>query len=279
MSQHVRNQHYVPQFLLRNFSSRENRFIWAYDKQGKYSSHTNIKERPIKKVASEEYFYDKIKSSKIDSYEYILQEVEGAAAPVINSLINSRNIKSLSEENRKSIALFIASQLLRTKGKLLQTENSLKNLVKQLRIRWNIIPPKINTREEWLKTLNLTSSLSSLINNKVWGLCEGDNSFIISDNPVVIQNSNVNSKYHSVVGLDSFGVEIYLPLTPSLTLCLFCEKLLMQKKYNKNNLTNISYNDQFVNNLNYLQVINSERFIFSHRNEFGFVKEVLKENA
>ncbi len=58
MNNHVKNQHYVPQFLLKNFSSREKKFIWAYDKNEKYSVQNQIKERPIKKVASEEYFHD-----------------------------------------------------------------------------------------------------------------------------------------------------------------------------------------------------------------------------
>ena len=60
--------------------------------------------------------------------------------------------------------------------------------------------------------------------NKVWTLCESDKSFFISDNPVVLHNSINKNEFVGTLGLDSYGIEIYLPLSASLTLCIFCEK-------------------------------------------------------
>ena len=87
---HVKNQHYVPRFLLKNFCNGDKKFIWTYDKHITYSPNNKIKERPIRKVASEEFFYDQIKNLKDTSFEYPLQEIESNAAPVINKIINDK---------------------------------------------------------------------------------------------------------------------------------------------------------------------------------------------
>jgi DNA-binding protein Fis len=132
MNNHVKNQHYVPQFLLKNFSSRERKFIWAYDKNEKYSIKNQIKERPIKKVASEEYFYDQNENNEIESYEYALQKVEEETAPIIQKILQTKNIIDLLEQERRTLSFFITLQDLRTKGQLLRTETSMETLSKQL---------------------------------------------------------------------------------------------------------------------------------------------------
>lgn len=112
--------------------------------------------------------------------------------------------------------------------------------------------------------------------NKVWMLCESDNSFYISDNPVVLQNSTYTNELTGSLGLDSRGIEIYLPLSPSLTLCLFCEKMFESSGYNLKYMDNLICPSESIQNLNSLQVAYSERFIFSHKNDFDSVKDQLK---
>ncbi len=58
MGNHVRIQHYVPQFILKNFSSKGGKSIWCYDKKNVYHTKDKIKERSIKYVTYENYFYD-----------------------------------------------------------------------------------------------------------------------------------------------------------------------------------------------------------------------------
>jgi hypothetical protein len=52
---HVTDQHYVPQFLLKKFCSGDDKHIWCYDKTWK-----KIENRNISKVAFEEHFYDQV---------------------------------------------------------------------------------------------------------------------------------------------------------------------------------------------------------------------------
>lgn len=276
MNNHAKNQHYVPQFLLKNFSSQGEKFIWAYDKNEKHSVHNQIKERPIKKVASEEYFYDQFKSNKIGSYEYALQQTEDATAPVIANLIKSKNIKDLSEEERRTLSFFVTLQYLRTKGQLLQTEILMNNFSKQLEEKAKIKIPDDDPRRIWFSMLEQSKSFYKILMNKVWMLCESNNSFLISDNPVTLQNTTDTSKIKGTLGLDSFGIEIYLPISPSLTLCLFCEKLFKNSDYNKNYIPNLTCRPENIENINSLQIAFSQRFIFSHKNDFEAVKKQLK---
>ena len=276
MNNHVKNQHYVPQFLLKNFSSRGEKFIWAYDKNEKFSIHNQIKERPIKKVASEEYFYDQLKKNKIGSYEYALQKAEDISAPIIEKVIKTKDIEGLTQEERRTLSFFITLQNLRTKGQLLQTEVSMKTLSKQLEDKANIKIPKTDHKEIWFSMLEQSTSFYEILMNKVWMLSESNNEFLISDNPVTLQNTTDRSKIRGTLGLDSYGIEIYLPISPSLTICLFCEKMFSKSGYEKKHIPNLICEPENVENLNSLQIAFSDRFIFSHQNEFELVKRQLK---
>lgn len=278
MNQHVKNQHYVPQFLLKNFSSRKGKFIWAYDRDEKYSANNQIKERAIKRVASEEFFYDQFKNSKIGSYEYALQEVDDAAAPIIKKVIRTKSIKNLSEKDRKTLSFFIILQNARTKGHLLQTEGLMNTVYEQLKQKGNIKIKKVDSKKTWFSMLKQSPSFYKILMNKVWMLSESNNSFYISDNPVALQNSTNESKIRGTLGLESFGIEIYLPLSPSLTLCLFCEKLFQNSGYNKNYIENLTCEPENVKNLNSFQIAYSHRFVFSHKNEFDLVKTQLRNS-
>ncbi len=276
MNNHVKNQHYVPQFLLRNFSSRERKFIWAYDKKEKHKVQNQIKEHAIKRVASEEYFYDQFENCRNGSYEYALQQAEDSAAPIIEKVIRTNNIEDLTQEERRTLSFFIALQYLRTKGQLLHTEISINALSEQLEKKANIKIPKIDPKSIWFSMLEQSPSISEILMKKVWMLCESNNEFLISDKAVTLQNTTDRSETRGTLGLDSYGIEIYLPISPSLTLCLFCEKLLSNSGYNKKYMPNKKCKEENVENMNSLQIAYSERFIFSHKNEFLAVKTQLK---
>ncbi len=80
----------VRQFLLKNFASRDEAFIWAYDKKEKYSEQNRIKERAVKKVASEKFFYDMHTNDPENSYEYVLEKIENDTARIIAEIIKTK---------------------------------------------------------------------------------------------------------------------------------------------------------------------------------------------
>jgi len=111
MIEHTKNQHFVPQFLLRNFASKDNKFIWSYDKVAFQKGWKYINERSIKSSASEKFLYDVVENTKEGSYEYKLAKVENVVAPIINKLIVHRDLNKLLENERNSLAHFLAIQL------------------------------------------------------------------------------------------------------------------------------------------------------------------------
>ena len=147
---------------------------------------------------------------------------------------------------------------------------------KQLKEKANIEVPNIDSKEIWFSMLKKSTSFYEIFMNKVWMLNESNSSFLISDNPVTLQNTTDKSEIRGTLGLDSYGIEIYLPLSPSLSLCLFCEKLFENSGYNKKYIPNLICEPENVENINSLQIAYSERFIFSHKNEFESVKKQLK---
>lgn len=274
MNEHVKNQHYVPQFLLKNFSSRDGKFIWAYDKQEKYG--TKNQERPIRKVASEQFFYDKIRNSKVDSLEYELQEIENKTAPIIANIIEKKSIKFLSEKDRETLSFFVAIQYLRTKGHLHKTKYLFDIFQEQILQKINVDVGEIDTKKLWFTFIEDSKLYKSVIMNKVWDLCESDKSFFISDNPVVLQNTINRSEIMGTLGLDCYGIEIYLPLSHSLTLCMFCEKIFQNNGYKLKYVDNLVYESEHIENLNFLQVAYSNRFVFSQKSEFDSIEDKLK---
>ncbi|WP_290568100.1 DUF4238 domain-containing protein [Leeuwenhoekiella sp. UBA6783] len=274
MSDHVKNQHYVPRFLLKNFSSRGRKFIWAYDKS---NTHHKITERPIRKVANEFYFYDQIKNAREGSFEYTLQFVENNAAPVFEKIIKEKSLRNLNSLEREKIALFIAAQIFRTKEHLSETERMSSEFISKLKEAFNQPIANLNAKWLWFSTLSKIPMYKDVLLKKVWHLIESKNDFLISDNPAVRQNSTVKAPERGTLGLDSYGIEIYLPISPSFVIAIFCEKIFREKGYNELYIQEFETQKEVIENLNWLQVINSGRFVFSSTRDFSFVEDIFKE--
>lgn len=265
MKKHVKNQHYVPQFFLKRFHSSNINKIWCYDKIWKRSE-----ERSIKGVACEKYFYDKNRGEVEGSLEYFIAKVESDAAPVIEKIIRTKNLLTLTDDEKVIIALFVGLQFCRTQSFLEQTERFQKEL-------FEFIDPKYilrfnDTKNVWRSTFQDIPKLALILIKKHCFLLESNNDFYTSDNPLVLQNTVNNRPHRGNLGINSDGIEIYLPLSPSLVFCMFCERTLPSFPilYPCPALT--------VENLNSLQVVQSKRFVFSYQKKFELVKDMLAES-
>jgi hypothetical protein len=150
------------------------------------------------------------------------------------------------------------------------------DVCEQLLQKANIKIEKIDPKELWFTFVEDSKLYSESIMNKVWMLSESNESFYISDNPVVLQNSTNRSEIIGTLGLESYGIEIYLPLSHSLTLCMFCEKLFESSGYNLKCIDNLMCPPESIENLNFLQVASSQRFVFSHKNDIDSIEDKLK---
>lgn len=267
---HAKNQHYVPQFLLRNFCSTDENQIWCYDK-----TWNQTKERSISKVAYEEYFYDIVSGQREGSLEYFLGKAESDAAPIVQKIIEAKNLEAITLEEKVVLALFIGLQLNRTKASLKNTERINNDLMQGIKEFANSMNLELNIEEQtpkqiWHSMFNHTPDFSIILMNKLWFLLESDKEFYTSDNPVVKQNILNQSPHRGTLGLNSDGVEIYFPLSDSLLICLFCER-----SYSELAGIKLALTQENIENINSLQVKFSERFIFSSQNNFELVKDMV----
>lgn len=269
---HVKNQHYVPQFLLKNFSSSEKPFIWAYDKFAKNKNLNFIRERPISKVASEDYFYDQIKNNKDSSFEYHIADIEKFAAPIISRILHNQSLKNLEEIEKEILSFFFAIQFIRTKHHQSKIETNSIEFEQKVKETFGLNLEPIDPRTLWFSMFEAAKDFSKVLNNKVWFLAKSEQQFYISDNPIVLQNTVNVSTVRGTLGLDSYGIEIYCPLSDSFLLCMVCEKMF---EYKYQVLDLIEFNYQNVLNVNALQFFQSERFVFSSSNNFEMIaKEI-----
>jgi Protein of unknown function (DUF4238) len=281
---HVRNQHIVPEFLLKNFSDDSK--IWSFDKYAIRERWGNQKSRPISKVPTKEYFYDKVIGEKVDSFEYILRDIETKAAPIIVDLVEKKDISSLSEIDKDVIADFLSFQMLRTKRELSGIEDFLNNLCSPIE-ELTRQPIERNNRIFWLGLLERAKAYRLHLRNKTWILAESNSEFYLSDNPVVLQNIIHAREHRGNLGLESLGIEIYLPLSCSVVLGLFCSRTIAtQISTIKGNKKEYPFLPQIlkcgaktIENLNWLQIINSDRFVFSKNGNFDLVNKMILENA
>ena len=158
--------------------------------------------------------------------------------------------------------------------------------------------------------------LASLFYNRIWILAKNDTKipFCIGDDPVVYYNEFENkfdSSFLNPHGLGIVGTMVYLPITPTHLLYLFCPEkakeiiktielikhlilycpqlyddieIRKKLKANKriydcllNNMT-VLFNENQVKHINSLEAISAERFIISSNNDFNFIKEVLDKS-
>lgn len=265
MNQITKNQHYVPQCLLKHFSKtvknveRLNIFDIA-------RSHVRYNQS-IKENFSQNYFYD-----KDNSVENLLGQIESPAAIVMDKIVGGQ--LSISDEDHSALLKFISALLFRTpeaRAKALSFINSFFESMVEKLLSLNGFDPN-EASKGWIQPKN-SSDLVSLITlqgvidaailaDLGFHIITNDSSleFFISDHPVFAYNWFYrNLKYPSITGLTAKGFQIFLPLSPSLLICFYDSKVY---KYGKKNSTSTKVSDVAdIEILNSFQVINAESII------------------
>lgn len=307
--------HYVPKFLLKNFGTGKKDRLWSYDKHTDRAFQTNAKN-----VACEQKFYElELEGQKL-SLESSLSRIESFAKPVVEKILFNDNVRALTSEEISTLAAFIAIQFARTKHfreTFARFPSMLREKVEhmghQLAPGTQAYEITRDPTENELKiqTIEMLIDAPELfgqhLTNKVWFLAKttAQHPFHISDNPITLQNHNDLGSYGNL-GLAVKGVQIYLPLSSTRTLCMWCPSIaaMFEDAYStmtslptdvvKARLSNpdgiakihhalstgstLDYSPEHVKNLNSLQVIRSERFIFSPANNFELARLMISEH-
>lgn len=224
-----KHQHYVPQFLLRRFSIRgEEKQVWCFRKADSRAFEDSIAR------AGGESWWNQYVLPNDESLEQALERVEHAASGALKRVVATERTNILKRPERELIALFVALQLLRTPGfrdMLRQFDSKLSGLLGEAGRRRMSFDPldKDGLRDEHCKMIaSLPGEIIPALVGKHWVLqkADGEERFVIGDSPVVLRHMHGDMGDRQwVPSPGTRGAEVYLPLTPRLTLAMWCRSL------------------------------------------------------
>jgi hypothetical protein len=218
-----KNQHTVPQFLLRNFTVAGTDKLFAFDKQSEKTFATTTRN-----VAAEARFYD-FEDVGDASLEPLMTRMESDISPIIDGILRNESICGLTNDDRIKISLFSAVQQLRVRrGR--ELAQSLTTGVRKVLLSRGIDPgdvvPAMNDCEvKRISLLQIESAkeFSKYFFNKTWILQRAPRgtTFYTSDNPVVLHSLFRGQGRGG--GITTPGVEIYFPISNQFSICFLCD--------------------------------------------------------
>lgn len=287
--QNTKKQHTVPQLYLRPFAD-EKAILWAYDKISGKKFQVGVRD------AAQEHGFFSIQELDRDKgagwfAETYFQMYENPAEIVIKGLLcgmKSGVICLISDDAREPLARFIAVQLQRThaaRARLVDFNHALNVLAEHVSgtppddLRPHPIP------DGDLPLVHLKASLDpetvSLIarhlRHHVWALYinRSPATYYTSDHPVTLHSLDMQN---SAVGINSYGAEISLPLSPNHLLVLverrWAEKFIPQYAARDGCIwgAHAESDARFYRNM---QVSSSHRFVYAGSSEdLDFAEEV-----
>lgn len=246
----AKNQHYVPQFLLKNFAFKKGQ-VNVFDKKTERSFPSNTKN-----IASENGFYNfTLKDGSEYTWEVALSKLEDKASIIVKQIIEEKSIKSLSEEQRLDLSLFLAIQLVRTRHAREYFKDMTLKIVDTIQTRFGDNHGMFDESEieDFLSEGALKRYTAESIYeagevfmphffNKQWAIYEAPKgeSFYIGDNPIALY-SHLPSRFGTRdTGVAVKGIEIFIPISNKLTIALICPEMLDDTAENIKSLKNRS---------------------------------------
>lgn len=223
-------QHYVPQCYLREFAdpttpSNKEPFVWIFDKDGKNERRDKVKNV----LASNDLYTIKIKGQKDYSIEETLANLEGKYAEIFRAKI--RNKLPLTEEEHIILCAFVSVMLQRTLRHKDNLERFYSELIEHAEAieRAHNLPPKESERLKKFKedahklgVVHLLPDITELLMKmSIAFLCsKGGEKFVTSDDPCNLFNPDLQWQKFLGPGLGQKNVQITLPLSPEIMLCM-----------------------------------------------------------
>lgn len=275
-----KKQHYVPQFLLRNFAigRKSKAKLWVLDKRS-----SSVFRSSVRDAAHENLFYEYHGEGGNYELENLMEKVDSKGSGIISNIIE-RNRLPESTEHCIWLSYYLAAQMLRTPATRNDMENFRQIIIQKWGkdIRLNDDPRTIgeygpeDAKASSLHSLQDVPTFAKILQTKVWCLCEAPSSYVISDNPITRHNM-IDKGPRGNLGLRNEGIEVYMPLSPSLAIHLICPKIATAALLAPELVTVYSHalvdktpirlrpeNIEFINSL---QVIWAERFVYAKERE------------
>jgi len=270
-NQITRKQHYIPQFILRNFSpDKKKKTINVFnlvDNSFDLVDDSNVDEKLImlKNRFQKEFFYDT--DNIIENF--LEAKIETPASEVIKSIVKENNF-DLSLDEKSKLFSFISSLLSRTPEALNQADDmlnsNLNEIVRELFSLNNMdedITEKVKfvfNDQNLISFLALDGASKHLAFNDLelaFVVNKSTTDFYISDHPIFSYNWFYRKLFHpEVTSIFAKGLQIFFPISYNLTLCLYDPKTYKYGRRNEKVIEIENSND--VDILNSFQISNAD---------------------
>jgi hypothetical protein len=307
-----KKHHYVPQFLLRQFSDGGGQKIYVFDKRTGRVFRSNILN-----VAAENRLYEFSIGNLTATIEPGLAQFETNAADVLRRILAAQSLAQITILDRTVLAAFVAQLLLRSPHRKAISDDMINQVREKVR-RMGTDPdqlPELKILDENEKKILTAQFLAHtwkefipIIAFKTWVFHRVSNSgtLYLSDNPVVMHNE-MQFGPRGNLGLAVEGIELYLPLSPTSCLAMYCPKMVadLERKYRE-----MPPSQEFVDHtrfpdrrgiveklftafrtgepapfdcsnvefVNSLQVWSAERYVYAADDDFELAKDMLVKN-
>jgi Protein of unknown function (DUF4238) len=191
----------------------------------------------VKNVLAHRNFYSvKLGSEKL-TIEQGLADLEDAASPIIKKIMKTSSLSHISNDDRLTLATFIAAQHLRS-PRVRDSQQILANAIAE---KAKIIAPdasnlnefQFNTHEDVVKVRSMKliadagGNIAESLFSYRWSLNRApeESNFWISDCPVVMHNEE-DYKQFGKYGFEVPGIQIGMPLSPKLLLSIYHPKVI-----------------------------------------------------
>jgi hypothetical protein len=274
-----KNQHYLPKFYLRNFSYKDNKKeVGIYNIRKKFYYQT----APLKTQGSKTFFY-----GEDGQIENALSVIESILSKEIHELVKTRKLPEHNTDGHKLLLQFMALTHLRNPIAIEGIKNSRKAVKEKIlemdpNAKVDDFIPEPTHEEAIAMSLSTVNEIVDIISDLDYKLLvnKTDTKFISSDLPVVRYNQFLEYKKwnHGKTGYGNMGLQIFIPLSPELTIMFYDNKTYKvgDKKHKILELKN----DKDIDKLNQLQYLNSlETLFFGEQTTKHYIENLIKNSS
>ena len=290
-----RKHHYVPQALLKSFSPRPGTDqVFVFDKK----TGTRYKTAVVNAAAERDFNSVRLGEQRVN-YEMLFQEADNRLATAIQELTSKESLLQVDKQVVDDLPALVATQLVRTKimrTSIMEVSNQLSDWLDVHGLdRTEVIDDDVARQIAFAKLFELDQIVMILRKKNIVLLVSEPGGLCISDNPVVMNTSFPYGR----IGLDAPGIEIYFPVSPHISLALYCPSIhdILSEAINEDHPRSapkeeFSYrlndslefgeplviDDGYCMALNELQVLQSSRFLYASDDDFGFAAAVIERS-
>jgi len=279
-----KNQHYVPQHLLRGWTDNEKLPVYNLENEQEYPPTS------ISNLCSEDYFYGG------PEMEQSMDGLEERHANIINKIRNAKSFDILKDIEILHFCSFVLLQRNRTKQTKQEADELIDNIGKEIlkaQVETGEIDPEIGdgvnildimdrfkiTKENSLAfpMLQALTGVDLIKDLEVVVIENNTNKgFIISDHPIVHDNRRFKDEVERfLVGMQSRGLQVFVPISDEVQIMLYDPEAYIVDYSDKQERRVSTSSTEVIQSLNDMQMINAfENVFFREVGHGGELREV-----